>query len=575
MAKLVPEVPKDCPASERMVFERLGRDLPDDWIVLHSLELTSHPHKMWGETDIVVISTKGVFVIEVKGGSISCEDGVWTVRTLNGREVYSKPESPWGQAGTAAATIRTKLYNDERFRGCLVGYGVALPQETFTATGAEIIQEVLWDKRHRRENLGMFIGRMASYWRERHEETRDYPPRELNKLDVAAIRQLLRPDVESHYSLGSYLNSLDAELLELTAAQARILKGMAANPKTIVSGLAGTGKTILAFDKAKYCAREQDKSVLFLCFNKLLATHVSQNVPEELKEKITVANLHSFYRDVIERADKLKLLGVARGDEKELYGTVMPEVFSESALTLDLEPYDVLVVDEAQDVLTPSHLDALDLLVKDGLSYGNWHMFLDPKQDIYGELSDEAQERLQQIGFASYELTANCRNTRPVAVETSVVAGFDCAMEDAIDGPECKPVTYNDANDFESKLKSEIGRLLNQDVSPTDIIILSSRKKSGSLVRNLSSIADYPIVDLTSDVPNGDHIAFCTIHSFKGLERKCVIAIDIQDLDDEGKSLLHYAGLSRAQFMLVTFLHSDTRVQYDKRLRDFGARLVS
>ncbi len=77
MAKLVPEVPRKCPASERLIFERLGRELPEDWIVLHSLELTSHPHKMWGETDIVAISTKGVFVIEVKGGRVSCEDGEW------------------------------------------------------------------------------------------------------------------------------------------------------------------------------------------------------------------------------------------------------------------------------------------------------------------------------------------------------------------------------------------------------------------------------------------------------------------------------------------------------------------
>jgi hypothetical protein len=575
MAKLVPAVPKDCPSSERMVFERLGRELPDDWIVLHSLELTSHPHKMWGETDIVVISTKGVFVIEVKGGGVSCQDGVWSIKTLNGREVYTTQESPWGQAGTAAAGIRTRLYADERFRGCVVGFGVALPFETFTASSEEIIQEVLWDKRHRRENLGMYVGRVASYWKARHQEIRDYPPRELSKSDIVEIRQLLRPDIDSHFSLGSYLNALEAELLELTAAQAKILKGMAGNTKTIVSGLAGTGKTILAVDKAKSCAGKEDKSVLYICFNKLLASHISKNIPDELADKIMVANLHSYYHDVIQKADRLGLLGAARGDERELYGTVMPEAFIESALTLDLEPYDVLIVDEAQDVLTPSHLDALDLLVKDGLSYGNWHLFLDPRQDIYGELSEVAQERLQEIGFASYELTANCRNTQPVALETSVIAGFECAMEDAIDGPECKPVIYSDANDFESKLRAEVGRLLNQDVRPTDIIILSSRKKSGSMIRNLSSIADYPIVDLTEEVPRGDHIAFCTIHSFKGLERKCVIAIDIQDLEDETRALLHYAGLSRAQFLLTSFLHSDTRPEYERRLREFGARLVS
>nr|WP_240901296.1 NERD domain-containing protein [Thioalkalivibrio sp. XN279] len=572
---MIPQITKDCPRSERLVFESLGRQLPDEWIVLHSLELSRHPLKMWGETDIVIISTKGLFVIEVKGGTVSCRDGEWTITSPNGRESYTKAESPWAQASGAAATIRNRLYDNERFRGCLVGYGVALPYETFTAESEEIIQEVLWDRRHRREDLALYVGRLARFWRERHEVTRERSPREIKKEDIQEIRRLLRPDVESHMSLGSYLNALHAELIELTATQAKILKGMKANPKTIVSGLAGTGKTLLAFDKAKYCAEECRKSVLYVCFNKLLARHITENIPESLRDLITVANLHSYYRSVISDAGNLELLSAAGGDERKLYGTVMPEAFADSVLELDLKPFDVLIVDEAQDILTPSHLDAIDVIVEGGIDFGEWHLFMDPKQDIYGELSTEALERLQDVGYASYELTVNCRNTRPVAVETSVIAGFECAIEGAIDGPACKTVTYRDTSDFEQKITQEVERLLERDLDPTDIIILSSRRKSGSLLRNMSRLAGQPIVDLTEDVPNGDHIAFCTIHAFKGLERKCVIAIDIQGLEDEAKALLHYAGLSRAQFLLTTFLQSDTKVEYERRLREFGARLVS
>lgn len=575
MAKLIPQITKDCPRSERKVFESLGRELPDDWIVLHSLELTGHPLKLWGETDIVVISTKGVFVIEVKGGTVACQDGKWTITSLNGRDSYTKPESPWAQASGAADTIRSRLYEDKRFRGCLVGYGVALPYESFTAESEEIIQEVLWDRRHRRENLSLYIGRMARFWRERYETTRERSPREVKKEDIQEIRRLLRPDVESHMSLGSYLNALDAELVDLTAAQRKILKGMRGNSKTIVSGLAGTGKTLLAVDKAKYYAEQHGKTVLYVCFNKLLAKHVTENIPESLRGLITVANLHSYYHSVISDAGNLGLLGAAKGDDRKLYGTLMPEAFADSVLALDFVPFDVLIVDEAQDILTPAHLDAVDVILEGGLSYGTWHLFVDPRQDIYGELSDEALGRLREIGFASYELTANCRNTRPVAIETSVIAGFECAMEDAIDGPACKLIAYRDAIDFEEKIAAEVAHLLSQEVNPADIIILSSRRKRSSLVRNMSQLAGYPIVDLTEAIPEGDHIAFCTIHSFKGLERKCVVAIDIEDLEEDTKALLHYAGLSRAQFLLTTFLHSDTRPEYQRRLKDFGARLVS
>jgi len=36
--------------------------------VLHSLGLTGHESKLWGEIDLVVLSTKGIFAIEVKAG---------------------------------------------------------------------------------------------------------------------------------------------------------------------------------------------------------------------------------------------------------------------------------------------------------------------------------------------------------------------------------------------------------------------------------------------------------------------------------------------------------------------------
>ena len=56
------------PYGERSVYEKLGRDLDKDWVVLHSLGLHGHETKIWGEADIVVLSTKGIFALEVKGG---------------------------------------------------------------------------------------------------------------------------------------------------------------------------------------------------------------------------------------------------------------------------------------------------------------------------------------------------------------------------------------------------------------------------------------------------------------------------------------------------------------------------
>ena len=156
MAILIPDVPKDCPNSERYVYQRLGRELPESWIVLHSLGLAGHKSKIWGEADIVILSDEGVFALEVKGGAVDCADGVWTYS--GDFQSFTKRESPWAQAMGSLGAIRQRLRNAQpAFRNVLFGFGVVMPYTTFTATGAEIIPEVLLDRRSFRQSLKQYV----------------------------------------------------------------------------------------------------------------------------------------------------------------------------------------------------------------------------------------------------------------------------------------------------------------------------------------------------------------------------------------------------------------------------------
>ena len=67
MAILIPSAPKKCPGSERLVFQKLERELQDDCIVLHSLGLPGHETKIFGEVDFVILCQQGLFVLKVKG----------------------------------------------------------------------------------------------------------------------------------------------------------------------------------------------------------------------------------------------------------------------------------------------------------------------------------------------------------------------------------------------------------------------------------------------------------------------------------------------------------------------------
>ena len=99
MARMIPGwVHADAPASERRVFERL-RDDPaaGSWTVLHSLGLARRRSGPYGEIDfVVIVPDEGVVCLEVKGGRVSCENGVW--RTRNRRGEVAALKSPFMQA---------------------------------------------------------------------------------------------------------------------------------------------------------------------------------------------------------------------------------------------------------------------------------------------------------------------------------------------------------------------------------------------------------------------------------------------------------------------------------------------
>lgn len=574
MATLLPDTPKDCPFGERQVFERFERDFADqrDWIVLHSLGLAEHQHKLWGEIDFVVLSTKGVFVIEVKGGRVACDDrGNW-IYSAPGGQSFTRKESPWTQASTAMFALRDRVCRDwPEFRGLLLGFGVVMPHETFTATGAEIEPAVLLDRRSFGSHLGTYLGSLQRHWEGVYRERHGAAPRTPTVADIRRLRSILRPEVESGFSLGSWLNSLDAELIQLTNGQIRAARRMAGNPRTVVRGRAGTGKTILAVERAKALAA-QGLDVLYLCFNRLLARHVELALAGDGSgQRVRVRHIHALYREVIDRAGLADRLAVQVTDA-ELFGRVFPEVFFEAALTVDPGPVDVLIVDEAQDILTPENLDALDILVKDGLRNGHWHLFLDPMQDIYGRQSEAAQERLQSTAaFAWDDLYENCRNTRRVALQTSIMSGIDMAIEGAPDGVACDAVWCSSPADLHRRLDARVAELIRGGVDPARMIILSARRLENSVLAGKAGIAGLPLREL-KDGPADGGLAFSTMHAFKGLERDVVLAVDLDGLGDATWSMLLYAGLSRARLLLVPFVPEHRRDAYLQLAEAFARR---
>lgn len=575
MAIMIPDSVREGTVSlaEKRLFARFRRELPDNIYVLHSLGLTNHKNKLWGECDFVIVSPTGVFVIEVKGGGVACQSGVWIYTRHNGAET-KKPEGPFEQAKTAMFAVREVLFQRDSLKRCLIGYGVIMPDEVFTREGPEIELGVLLDSRQYHNSLDDYLHRLSGFWTSCYSTKHGTVPKVLEKPLIEEIRGLLRPEVRTALTLNSTLCKIDKQQVELTDEQCRILRRMDKNPRTLVSGGAGTGKTILAMDKALHKAGSGQK-VLFLCFNRLLGNHIKCHAKKKCAgENLVVNSIHSWFFEVIKEAGLDAKLNSFDKDDHELFTRHYPEVFMDAFIRLEKECFDCLILDEAQDLLQMPYLDPLDLVLKGGLSEGNWHFFMDPLQNIFWGMDEELIETLKKYGFAQFDLTINCRNTKGVAVTTSTISGIDLPLEGAVDGGRSEVKYYSDMEGLRTEIGKAIEKLLLQGVRRDDIIILSSSKLINSCLSGLVKLAGSKICDFAEEMNLRGAIDFCTFQAFKGLERKVVVAVDLKDLESDQSRLLHYCGLSRARSVLIVFLSEADKAAYSRLAYQFGERMA-
>ena len=94
----------------------------------------------------------------------------------------------------------------------------------------------------------------------------------------------------------------DKRFVELTDEQVHFFSQMTSNQNILVTGYAGTGKTVLATSTAQEKLSE-NKTVLFLCYNRTLANKIRYRF-DKYDDKINVTTFHSLAKQIIADIDK-------------------------------------------------------------------------------------------------------------------------------------------------------------------------------------------------------------------------------------------------------------------------------
>lgn len=570
MAIMIPSVisPEIKSNAERKIFEWF-QSAPgtDKWIVLHSLGITTHNKVIYGETDFLVLAPQlGIFALEVKGGRVKRENGIWYFTNRYGK-TNSKVRGPFEQAKDGIFSIveamKKRMDIDHRhISNVLFGYGVMFPDIEYTSSGIDEEQWQVFDSRDGTD-VQRFIKRLANGAKAKWETL--YGPLSKSKLpdaaDVRYMASVLRGDFDCAVAMSVQLRNASEALIALTKEQYRCLDQLDDNPRCLIQGPAGTGKTLLAIEEVKKFAARGDRVALF-CFNSNLADWMS-NYFDDMSESVRpryVGTLHRYMTQVAKSADLLPVYPHDPAKVQQYYQEDLPEAAA-LALLESGELYDIIVVDEAQDLIRDSYLEVLSGSLRKGLSRGRWAMFGDfSMQAIYaaGLSGADMIEKLEdQTSFIRFKLTVNCRNTKPICKEIETVTGFKAPHDlwTKVDGPPVQYITWSTMEGQCKKLKDLLKQLENSHINPEQITILSPRKKEDSV---MSMLDGYTVKDFK--VPPGMNTTFCTIQAYKGLENTVIILTDIEAFSEEK---LMYVGLSRARSGLFVLESEAAKKEYD------------
>ncbi len=316
-----------------------------------------------------------------------------------------------------------------------------------------------------------------------------------------------------------------------------------------------------------------------MCFNRLLAAHLTGILSEApSRADIHVRSVYGFFDELI-RASSLarefqdRRLSV---ESNELYECLYPECAALAALDVGASNFDCLIVDEAQDMMTGTILDVFDAVLDGGLEAGRWRFFLDANNQaaVYGKFESGAHERVRKFGTLTV-LSVNCRNTKPVSVETAMLARPEVFASARVDGQPVRYCWYKDATEQVKQLKILLRKMLAEGAAPGSISVLSPRNPADCCAHDLE-LSDGVRIDLVSAdnvtaVASGQHPrpTYCSVSSFKGMENDLVVLTDIENLSAEWWRAVIYVGMSRARTGLYVLLHESLRATYESRLRSW------
>ena len=523
MAIMIPDTPRNFAAAslEGLMFDALQK-LPNDYYIFHSFRMISVTNNTLheSETDFVIFNQKyGIICLEAKAGAVEYKDGSWFYAS----GIKMKHEGPFVQASLNKHKLRQYIersHSAPLLDKCKFLHGVWFPSITAAMLNSmafppDADKNIVLTK-EALDNPEPYLGRIYALGAQKKIST---------ALTDDDVKRMMREVLCPHFNVfptATFENDLKKMVFHrLLKEQSGILNFLSEQKTAVINGAAGTGKTMIAIEKAQRHANEGEK-VLFLCFNTKLRDFLESNYSNCNIDFFTIASL------ACKKCNSLTA-------NYSILKSWLDDMFFHGKF-----PYKHIIVDEGQDFGADGidELEILELLrdiVKDESVNGTFYVFYDRLQLV------QAKQIPKYIEDADCKLTLyrNCRNTENIATTSLKVfpKRKPTLIEGGVKGVPAN-IYYRTAETSITCLDEVIKEFVSNGIK--NLVVLTCKTESESILANVARNGKYQ-----------DKYLFTTCRKFKGLEADGVILIDVtSETFNSQNAMLFYVGTSRARIRL-------------------------
>lgn len=523
MARIIPDsfdYSETKSGGEERVYDALKEKLNDEWLVYHSWRWLKNSmlqgnDKNQGEGDFVLFHPNcGIIVIEVKGGTIEYRDDG---KYYSNGELIKNPEK---QASDTKFDIIDKLREKKLHWKCWVGHCVWFPDIRWNGeyppnltSNTLLDQTVLSNPEH-------YIVRVNI--------SKSSPIK--SKEDIESIEKVIHRPFKMVKSIKFKIEDAIHEQVRLTQEQQKVFEYLVEEKCLGIKGRAGTGKTLLAVNRARQLADDGEK-VLFICYNKGLADFLSEELSQTT---VDVFTFHGYAKYYLEKYYPHRALG---SPTDQNYFDHLALEFTE-LIDENIEKYSACIVDEAQDLNSEWFITLKETFYPKFKFY----FFFDPLQVAYSRKIELEQSHFN-FGTTIIPLHRNIRNTSQVSQASLNILGISYNPRKHFSSLEGE---YPEIILVDSDLASELHKVLNyfkiiEQIDNNNITVISMKSEGNSTLG-----FEY----------DGQQIV--PFRKFKGLDNEIIIIIDIdfKHFEDDVYERELYLAITRSKYLVYLFINN-------------------